>query len=87
MSTPETVKLSSQKAVFSGNFFSENSVERFFRQPLGHKNTQEMLNTIKRHTLEAFSQVRRVVVNHRKGQKQVEKACYTSREFLEQTNF
>ena len=49
--------------------FSENSSKRFFAQPKGYKNTEEMLRVIRRHTLEAIFQVMRVAVNHRKGQK------------------
>ena len=52
--------------------FTEHSTKRFFAQPLGHMNNEEMLMVDRRHTLEAIFQVMRVAVNYRKRQKQID---------------
>ena len=53
--------------------FSANSTKRVFSQPEGHMNNEEKLRVSRRQTLQAISQVMRVVVNPRKGQKQLKK--------------
>ena len=56
--------------------FSGNSIKRFFAQPKGDMNTQEMLRVIRRHTLEAIFEVLIVVVNYREGQKNWKNALH-----------
>ena len=55
--------------------FSENWTKRFFAQPEGYSDTDQILRVIGRHTLvEAFSQVMRVALNC-KGQKHLKKTA------------
>ena len=68
-----------QKAVFSRYIFSENSSKRYLAQPGGHRVTQKRLRDNK-HTFEAIFQLTRVVVNYRKGQKELKKLFYIQRE-------
>ena len=67
---------SSQKAVLSRYIFSRNSTKRFLAKLRGYMGTQERLRDNSRHTLEAILQVMRVVVNYRKGQKQLKKKLF-----------
>ena len=42
-------------------------------QPEGYQNTEEMLRVFRRHAIQSIFQMRRMEVNHRKGQKEFEK--------------
>ena len=53
-------------------------------QPQGDMGTQHKLKDIGSHTLKSFFQVKGVVVNYRKGQKQLKKNCSTSEKYLGQ---
>ena len=59
--------------MFSREVFSENSTKSFFLQPEGYQNTEEMLRVFRRQALQSIFHVRRMAVNHRKGQKQSKK--------------
>ena len=78
---------SSQKAVFSQKLLSDNPTERFLAQPRGHMVTQERLRDNSRHTIEKVFPVMRVVVNYRKGQKQLKKNCSKPKKCLSQTTY
>ena len=78
---------SSKKAVFSRQIYSENSTKRLLTLLRGHMGTQERLKDNNRHTLEAISQLMRVVVIYRKGQKQLNENCSTSEEYIGQTTY
>ena len=54
----------------------------FLPELWGHINTKKIPKVIRRFTVEAIFQVMRVVVNYRKGQKQLIKYCSTSKKYL-----
>ena len=82
---PET-KNFSEKAVFSRLKFSENSTERFFSQPLGHMDNNEMLRVSRGHTRVNFpgDEGRSKLSQNAKTN---EKNCSTSKEYLGQTTY
>ena len=77
---------SSQKAEFLDIYSHKIGQIRFLAQPRGHMTTQERLKDNSRHKLVEIFQVMRVVVNYRKGLKQLKK-CHTSKEYPSRTTF
>ena len=57
--------------MFSRRIISKNTTNKFFAQHRGHLGTQEMLRSVRRHTLDAISRVMKIAVNYFRGKEQV----------------
>ena len=63
----------SERPCLLDNLSQRTRLKHFFAEPEGHMKSEEMLRVNRKQTFEAILSVMRVVVNYRKGQRQLKR--------------